>query len=271
MFVSDQISDFLSKVSLEEKVHHHDICFNCSSLTRNEEERQKALEYRFQHSWLSDKKSFCEKTDVWWAVYVEGRCLYCLLCSKHDTSNVQNKKIFNEEPKTHSRPEALSDHVVTQQHKYTVTTELCQRVSCFQKQLDDRDRVKDDVLIKVFTTTYWLMKEEIANKKVLSMLKLLEQIGLDDIKHFNHKSAGSLRKKFLTIGEAVEDDNLSSLKRASHYGLMVDEATDISVLEQMITFVQFYDRVDEKVKVPFLSIDNLLENLNLQTLKSLVP
>ena len=261
MFVSDQISDILSKVSPEEKVHHHDICINCSSLTRNEEERQKALKYRFQHSWLSDKKSFCEKTDVWWAVYVEGRGLYCLLCSKHDTSNVQNKKkIFNEEPSTRFRPEALSDHVVTQQHKDAVSTELCQRVSCFQKQLDDRARVKDDVLIKVFTTIYWLMKEEIANKKVLSMLKLLEQIGLDDIKHFNHKSAGSLREIFLTIGEAVEDDNLASLKRASHYGLMVDEATDISVLEQMITFVQFYDRVEEKVKVSFLSIDNLLEN-----------
>ena len=117
MFVSDQISDILSKVSPEEKVHHHDICINCSSLTRNEEERQKALKYRFQHSWLSDKKSFCEKTDVWWAVYVEGRGLYCLLCSKHDTSNVQNKKkIFNEEPSTRFRPEALSDHVVNLLH-----------------------------------------------------------------------------------------------------------------------------------------------------------
>ena len=43
---------------------------------------------------------------------------------------------------------------------------------------------------------------------------------------------------------------------------MVDEATDTSVLELMVTFVQFYDKVEEKVQVAFLSVDNLLENFD---------
>ena len=106
------------------------------------------------------------------------------------------------------------------------------------------------------------MKEEIANRKIISMLEMLEQIGLDEVKYFNHRSAGSLRKMFLTIGQAVEDDILKGLKTASHYGLMVDEVTDISVLEQKVTFIQFYDKIEEQVKVAFLSVDNLLEDFD---------
>ena len=221
------------------------------------------MKYKFQHSWLMDTKSYCNQTEVWWPVFVEGQGLYCLLCTKHDTENPQNKKkIFNEEPSTRFRPEALSDLIGTKQHRDAVTTELMQRVSCFQKQLDHQENVKDDALVKVFTSIYWLMKEEIANRKIISMLEMLEQIGLDEVKYFNHRSAGSLREMFLTIGQAVEDDILKGLKTASHYGLMVDEVTDISVLEQMVTFIQFYDKIEEQVKVAFLSVDNLLEDFD---------
>lgn len=41
---------------------------------------------------------------------------------------------------------------------------------------------------------------------------------------------------------------------------MVDEVTNLSVFEQMVTFVQFYDRAAGAVKVAFLFVDNLLEN-----------
>ena len=257
----------MSKVSTpSDKLHHHELCdtVGCCSLSRLEAERQKLMKYKFQHSWLMDTKSYCNQNEVWWPVFVEGQGLYCLLCTKHDTENPQNKKIFNEEPSTRFRPEALSDHIGTKQHRDAVTTELMQRVSCFQKQLDHQENVKDDALVKVFTSIklYWLMKEEIANRKIISMLEMLEQIGLDEVKYFNHRSAGSLREMFLTIGQAVEDDILKGLKTASHYGLMVDEVTDISVLEQMVTFIQFYDKIEEQVKVAFLSVDNLLEDFD---------
>ena len=40
---------------------------------------------------------------------------------------------------------------------------------------------------------------------------------------------------------------------------MVDEVTDILVYEQMVTFVQSFDRNAMETKTSFLSIDNLLE------------
>ena len=86
---------------------------------------------------------------MWWPVYAEGEGLYCLLCKKHDTFNSQNKsKIFNKEPCKRCRPEALADHLQTTQHKNAVAAEMLQRVSCFQKTLDERERVAEDVLVR---------------------------------------------------------------------------------------------------------------------------
>ena len=39
----------------------------------------------------------------------------------------------------------------------------------------------------------------------------------------------------------------------------MDDVSDISVMEQMITFIQFYDEDSSEVTVEFLSVDNLLE------------
>ena len=46
---------------------------------------------------------------------------------------------------------------------------------------------------------------------------------------------------------------------AGCFGLLVDDVSDISVMEQMITFIQFYDKDSSEVTVEFLSVDNLLE------------
>ena len=82
---------------------------------------------------------------------------------------------------------------------------MLQRVSCFQKTLDERERVAEDVLVKVFTAGYWLMKVELPSHKIKSLLQLLEQVGMSDIKHFLHRSQGALREIFLTLGKTVQD------------------------------------------------------------------
>ena len=98
------------------------------------------------------------------------------------------------------------------------------------------------VLVKVFTAAYWLMKEELPNHKIKSLLQLLEWVGMSDLKHFLHRSQGALREVFLAIGKTVQDTFLCKLKKAAHFGLLADDLTDISVTEQMISFAQFYDK-----------------------------
>ena len=116
---------------------------------------------KFQHSWLNKRSMlFSVKTEMWWPVYVEGEGLFCLLCKRHDMSNPQNKsKVFNKEPCKRFRPEEFEDHCRTSQQMNTVSAEMLQRVSVFQRTLDELEIVTEDVLLKVFTAAYCIMKK----------------------------------------------------------------------------------------------------------------
>ena len=175
-------------------------------------------------------------------MYVEDEGLYCLLCRKHDTFNPQNKsKFFNKEPCKRFHPEALADHLQTIQHKNAVSAEMLQRVSCFQKTVD--------VLVKVFTAVYWLMKEELPKNKIQSLLQLLEQVGMNDLKHFLHQSQGALREIFLTLGKTVQDTFLCKLKQAAHFGLLVNDVTDIFVANKWYLLHSFTTNHVEQLRL----------------------
>ena len=93
---------------------------------------------------------------------------------------------------------------------------------------------------------YWLAKESISNRKITSLLKLMELLGLEELKYFTQRSRGSLREIFLTIGNTVREHICSKLQKQSlpeqsFYGLLVDDMADVSNEEQMLAFVQFFD------------------------------
>ena len=129
----------------------------------------------------------------------------------------------------------------------------------FQKELDERQKVNDTVLYKVFYSIYWPAKEGIANKKAASLFTLLEKLGVNDLKYFDHRSQASVREMFCTLGCAVKENVVKRAKTAGCFGLLVDGVSGISVVEQIITLIQFYDDDSSEVTVEFLSVDNLLE------------
>ncbi|CAC5389651.1 unnamed protein product [Mytilus coruscus] len=66
--------------------------------------------------------------------------------------------------------------------------------------------------------------------------------GVTHMKHFNHSSAGSIREMFLSIGDVITEDLVQEVNMADSFGLMIDEVTDISLLEQLVCFIQYVDR-----------------------------
>lgn len=91
--------------SVDKPVHCHSFYTcqgsRCNFVTQTEMNQLWATSHkgRFQHQWILDKNSFCKKTGLNWLVYVEGRGMFCLLCRKHDATNLQNKSTkFNTEP-----------------------------------------------------------------------------------------------------------------------------------------------------------------------------
>ena len=97
---------------------------------------------------------------------------------------------------------------------------------------------ENEVLQNAFMLVYWLAKEEIANKKFLSLLALLQMLGLENMKHFRHCSPGSAIKIFWTLGRVLKQRVVEALRKSKAFRLLVAEVTDISVMEQLIGFAQ---------------------------------
>ena len=203
---------------------------------------------------------YCERTGVWWAVYVEGEGMYCLLCRKHLSKAVRNKSdIFSVHPSTRFKWGTLDSHRKSDKHISSISNELLSRTSMFQRELDDREKTKFDVLEKVFTSIYWLAKENVANTKTVSHLQLLEQLGLAELHHVQHRSPVSLREIYLTIGETIQMQMCDEVPNEL-YGLLVDDVADISNSEQMVIFIQYYSAKANNLQVKLLCVVNVLEN-----------
>ena len=226
----------------------------CSGLSSSEQDRlAKRSDERFNHHWINDKITFCSKTGFNWLIYEEGRGMFCYLCRKHNVANTKNKsKKFNVEPAVRFKKKAVEDHANSQQHKDAIAAELLSRVSTFHEEIERKEKTKDDVYHNTFTAMYWLTKEQIANKKFTSLLELLEQLGLKDMRFFQHRSAGSLREMFLLLGKVVRDTVVNTVADVTRFGLLSDEVNDVSNKEQLVTFIKFVNPATGKPNTKFL-------------------
>ena len=247
-------------------LHNHYACVenNCNKLSETEVSRftSSRSRDRFVHSWLGDKSlSFCETTGVFWLAYEEGQGMFCFLCKKHNTENAKNKsKVYNSTPSVRFKKSAIKDHSSSQQHRDAIQAEMLSRVSLFHKEVTEKEKVKDAVLLNAFLAAYWLAKEEIANQKFSSLIELLKIVSPENMKFFNYSGEETVRSIFLAIGRALMERLLTNVKEAGCYGLLSDEVTDISVMEILITFVQFFNSKTEKVETHFLFVEDILKN-----------
>ncbi|KAK3712177.1 hypothetical protein QZH41_005804 [Actinostola sp. cb2023] len=185
--------------------------------------------------------------------------MFCLLCMKHVQGEARLVP-FCEKPSVRMRPGTLGDHLSSASHKSSVQVEHTQRVSHFHKLAVQKDAVQDAVLQSVFLSAYWLAKEEVPNKKFPSLLQLLEHTGNDTMKFFMHRSQQSTLEIFHTIGEEIRNRTIDAVTNSSAVGLLCDDAMDVSVIEQFIGFVQFYDSRMQNVEVKFLFAEDALQN-----------
>ena len=148
------------------------------------------LKAKFSHSWLSTKDlSFDKTSGLWWLVYEENKGMFCLLYQKHNLKSSRSKSdVWNTTPSVRLRREAVQDHLTTSQHKEAIKLEMMQRVSTFQKQVNEKREVNEKMLEKTFTAIYWLAKEEISNQKLIPLLELLKNLGVSELKYFQHRS-----------------------------------------------------------------------------------
>ena len=85
-------------------------------------------------------------------------------------------------------------------------------------------------------------------------------LGLENMKHFSHRSAGSTIKIFFTLSRVLKLKVVEALQKAKAFGLLVDEETDIAVMEKLLAFAQYVSDDGEAV----VNLSNLKSTLKMQ-------
>ena len=187
--------------------------------------------------------------------------MFCFICRKHNTENEKNKcKKFNLQAGIRFKRKAVEEHANSQQHKAAIMCELINRTSPFQAELDRKEQKNNAVYYNAFLAIYWLAKEELPNFKISSFLDVLEQLGLTDMKYFQHRSAGSFREMLLALGYQIKSQVAEKCRKANWFGLLCDEVCDISNQEQLLTFIKYVDPQINKATTDFLSANDLFQN-----------
>ena len=113
-------------------------------------------------------------------------------------------------------------------HGDAIQSELLLMSSYFVRREKEIKDQRDSVLTKVLYSIYWLCKKEVAHNKLNLMLKLLEIIGLADLKDFTKRSNTVLKELDLTLGDQITEDIIQEIKKSDVYGLLMDEVMELS-------------------------------------------
>ena len=108
------------------------------------------------------------------------------------------------------------------------------------KEKPERE-TRQPVIEKTITAIYWLARQEISNEELLPLTELTKFLGVKVLKYFENRISPSIRGMFFTIDQASRE-LLSArvLKKKNAFGILADEACDISVVEQLIDLVTVF-------------------------------
>ena len=268
-FSNEEIEIFsnfkFSAISRKNQIHIYYFCSRrkCNQICQNDMNSMNK-DNKFQHKWLFDPDiAKCTKTDTWSLVYIDGKGMFCSVCRKYDITQNNGKPIWNTTPNVRCRTKTVTDHFSkeTSSHTEAVSAFRRQKSSYFDKKKDEKiSTLKNEVYYKVFSTLYWLAKEEMPSSKINSLLTLIEKMGVKELKYFETRSEAVLRKMLLLISKTIIEDLVDKIKASKYFALLTDEVTDISNLCQLVSFVKFFDEKEGKPDTSFLDCSDLLEH-----------
>ena len=176
---------------------------------------------KFQHKWLYDPQlAKCSATEIWSLVYIDGKGMFYSFCRCTNMLQPSNEsKVWNCEPNVRYRLDTVRNQMYPSvdaartMHADAIQSELLLMSSYFVRREKEIKDQHDGVLTKVLYSIYWLCKEEVAHSKLNPVFKLLEIIGLADIKDFTKRSYTVLKELVLTLGDQLMEDIIQEIKK----------------------------------------------------------
>ena len=247
-------------------IHNYYICQKDCDIS-DEDKITMVKHKNFQHKWLFDPTlSCCTQTHIWSLCYVEGKGMFCALCQMHDGAHPQSKDTtWNKHPNVRYRPETIRGHMNKDpnsketMHSNSASKELMKYTSFFVKESQNSEKTLNASYEKVFTSLYWLCKEEIAVSKAVSLFQLEEMLGVEDIDSFTTRSPATIRNMILVLAEIVKNKLVAKIKKSDGYACLIDEVTDISNIQNLLTFIRYFDFEKGTTSTCFGSTCDVLE------------
>ena len=125
------------------------------------------------------------------------------------------------------------------------------------KKREETSKIKK-VYEKIFHAVYWLAKEEIAVVIFKLILTLLESVGVEDMELFDTRSSHIVREMVIMLSDLVKEKLIGNIKKAGMYALLTDKVTDISNMQQLLTFVKYHNIDTGEPETKFLHTADLL-------------
>ena len=127
----------------------------------------------------------------------------------------------------------------------------------WKKEREEASKV-NKVYEKIFHAVYWLAKEEIDVVKFKSILILLESVGVEDIELFDTRSSHIVREMVIILSDLLKEKLISNIKKVGMCTLLTNEITDISNMQELLTFVKYHNIDNGEPETKFLHTADVL-------------
>ena len=74
------------------------------------------------------------------------------------------------------------------------------------------------------------------------MLELLESLGVEEVSQCRKRSSRALRELLLSIANQIKEDLLTKIKASPFFGILTDEVTDITNIQNLVTFIKYLEK-----------------------------
>ena len=144
-------------------------------------------------------------------------------------------------------------------HSLAASKEKDKSKSYFMNENKRKEHKLSSNYMKVFQILYWICKEEVAIVKTVSLLNLIEKLGVTELKDFETRSSGTIQKMILALTTVVREKLVDKIKQNDGCGCLTDEVTDISNICNLLTFIHFFDISTGKTMTSFVNGTDILD------------
>ena len=120
--------------------------------------------------------------------------------------------------------------------------------------------VADKVTYNAFLSSYWLGKEEVANKKILSLIELEKHVGVMEMEIQVNEVSERCASSLVSLSRR---NQFKASRMPSGLVSLVNEVTDCATLEQMLIYIGYVDE-EGKTHFDFLEVKMFLRHQNQQ-------